>query len=127
MRPIDQDNRDFAYSSADALAREVVVFAPAEKVEAGDGEGAGAEQAELPPRAEKSTVGAQVEKLETLLASSWDPAGRWAGEEDAAAAARLLELIGDGYAAALGDLIDQCGPYCAYCEAAEPAASAPIR
>ncbi|HEX8126707.1 MAG TPA: hypothetical protein VF548_14120 [Allosphingosinicella sp.] len=116
MRPIDQDSRGFAYSSAAALAREVVALAPAENADGSDGR-----EAELPPRVEKSTVGAQVEKLDALLKSSWDPAGRWASEEDSAEADRLIKLVGDGYSEAVSDLIARYGPYCAYCESAEPA------
>jgi hypothetical protein len=107
MRPIDQDSQAFAYSSVDALAREVISLVPSTE----EGE---------PPKAVKSTVGAQVERLETLLAASFDPGGKWTGAKETAEAARLTELIGDGYQAAAGELIDRTGPYCAYCEAAEP-------
>jgi hypothetical protein len=109
MRPIDQDGSGFAYSGSEALAAEVVYFdAPA----GDDGEG--------PPQAVRSTVAAETEKLEALLALSFDPSGRWEKAEDAAEAGRLAARIGEGYEVAVGELIDRIGPYCAYCGSAEP-------
>jgi hypothetical protein len=110
MRPIDQDSSGLSYSAEEALAREIVCFEESPPDEA----------PESPPRAVRSTVGAQVETLETLLATGFDPGGKWESEKDEAEAARLAAHIGDGYAVAVGELIARYGHYCAYCEAAEP-------
>lgn len=109
MRPIDQHGLDAAFSAEAALAKEVLFFPEPS-----------ADEAPGPPQPVRSSVGAEVDKLEALLARGYDPAGDWSQAGDSDEAARLAGRIGDGYEAAIGALIERSGAYCAYCEIAQP-------
>jgi hypothetical protein len=142
MRPVNTDTLAFRSPLADTVMEFQPQDADDEAEPANDGEG----MEDVPPpdpqsgqrrRADHADIGGDeagsrrkrvalerlehpLRRLERLLAASYDPGGAWPLPALEAQARRLEQAIGTGYTAATAALIERTGPYCAYCEAAQP-------
>jgi len=107
MRPISTVASTAAYSG-DAQKRR-------EELDLQDGDGSGGASTQR-RGAQRTSVGAKISELDSLLTTSWDPTGKWNSYDSEKKAERLRAAVGTGYEDATLSLINQTGQYCAYCD-----------